>query len=174
MGRAIFFKGCSPTAVKGSARKCQQSGTLTANTTSPTLYVYKNPTLATFTSSGAVIRIEDTTASSGPLLLLVKQGTTYFTDDQYGHIQVGGTTPSLTSCGTGSSVSGTDTYGTITTAGTLSSCTLNFANTYTSTLALIHVSVPATGAGVAISSSSATAFTFAAAAGTTYSYLVLK
>jgi hypothetical protein len=49
-----------------------------------------------------------------------------------GHLLLTGTSPSIVSCGTGSpSVSGTDSYGTITAgAGTLTTCTINFAGTW--------------------------------------------
>jgi hypothetical protein len=51
--------------------------------------------------------------------------------DQFGHFLLStATTPTVTSCGTGSSVVGSDSYGRITTAGVVTTCTLNFAVQY--------------------------------------------
>jgi hypothetical protein len=69
----------------------QQNGALTANTTQPVLYGVRSSTLGSYTSTGAIIRGEDLSASTGNLLELVKQGTTDLSVDNAGALHVGPT-----------------------------------------------------------------------------------
>ena len=80
-----------------------------------------------------------------------------------GHIVTGGSSPSLSSCGTSPSVSGNDTAGVITTGtGTVNSCTLTFANPYvTAPVPTANLNVNATTYISAVSSSAVT-FSFSA------------
>ena len=89
-----------------------------------------------------------------------------------GHAKgIGGTAPTLTSCGTGSpTVTGTDVAGKFTTGGTATACTMTFASTYTNPPAC---SVVVEGASTQPTFTiSATAITFSVdIASTTYEYM---
>lgn len=84
-----------------------------------------------------------------------------------GHIIVSGAAPSVSTCGAGSpSVSGNDTAGKVTTGSSAAtSCTVTFANTYTSAPVCILTGGPASGSTLyspLFSSTTATTFSFMA------------
>jgi len=78
---------------RGTGGKFQQIGTLGASYTDPTLWAYRNSVLAGNDLTGAVLRIEDTTASTGRLLDVIKQGTSMVVIDNNGLVGIGVSTP---------------------------------------------------------------------------------
>ena len=95
-GEGVYGSSTSGTGVEGESLSNEagyfmQDGTLTASTTHSTLYAYRNQTLGSYTSTGAIIRGEDTTASTGNLFELVKQGTNVLSVSSAGNTTIGGT-----------------------------------------------------------------------------------
>jgi hypothetical protein len=96
--RSTGVYGFSPVEVGTRGRSIQhigvyadQGGTLASTTSSPTLYAWRNyASLGGYDATGAVILGEDSTASSGPLLRLVKQGLTRLTVDNVGNLDIAG------------------------------------------------------------------------------------
>lgn len=95
-----------------------------------------------------------------------------------GELKVGGTSPTMGTCGTSPSVSGTDTTGKVTVgAGVVTSCTVNFGTTKVGTPHVIIEVDGATAIAHSISAVSTTAFTVNFAAtlgGGTFDYLVVS
>jgi len=91
VGASTSNTGIYGSSLSGQGGFFTQVGTLTASTTSAVLYAYRNLTLGSYTSTGAIIRGEDPTASTGNLLELVKQGSTLFSVSSAGAVVLGGT-----------------------------------------------------------------------------------
>ncbi len=102
-----------------------------------------------------------------------------FTVNGAGHIQTGGGTPAVSTCGTSPSISGNDTSGTVTVgSGVVTACTITFAKTRSNTPRVVGV---VTGGGLNIAggysakSTSAVTFSFAATIGSgTFDYLIIE
>ena len=84
--------------------------------------------------------------------------------------------PAVSACGTGSTHGATssDMYGSITTAGVLTSCHFTPYASWSATPTVVLVFVTATGAPAAVTASANSGFTFTAATSTTYSYIVFQ
>ena len=91
VGASTSNTGIYGSSLSGQGGFFTQVGTLTASTDSAVLYAYRNLTLGSYTSTGAIIRGEDPTASTGNLLELVKQGSTLFSVSSAGAVVLGGT-----------------------------------------------------------------------------------
>ena len=91
VGASTSNTGIYGSSLSGQGGFFTQVGTLTASTASALLYAYRNLTLGSYTSTGAIIRGEDPTASTGNLLELVKQGSTLFSVSSAGAVVLGGT-----------------------------------------------------------------------------------
>jgi hypothetical protein len=78
VGNTTSGAGVSGQSVSGNGGTFVQTGPLVSSTSSPTIIVKRSNSLGSYTSTGAIIHGEDTTASTGNLLELVKQGNTLF------------------------------------------------------------------------------------------------
>lgn len=88
-----------------------------------------------------------------------------------GHEEYGGATPTVSSCGTNPTIVGNDNTGIITTSGTVNSCTLTFAKTWTNSAICIEADdSTALTADVSSISSSSVTFGFSASLGTGHIY----
>ena len=102
---ALYAVQTTGTAVQGTvigagtgmAGYFNQGGTLTGNATNPATYVLRNQVLGAYTSTGAILKLEDTTASTGNLLELIKQGSTKVVVDSTGNVGIGTTGPGINS-----------------------------------------------------------------------------
>lgn len=148
-----YFNVSNPNATTTIA-----SGVVVA-TTSPNAFVV--------TDGFGTQQLVDQTASTTGVIFAVSATTTgnpiLFSEDQYGHLTASSTraTPSISSCGTGSPVMGTnanDAWGSFTTGTSASSCTITFASAYSST-PIVVISDSNTSAVADVSSISTTAFT---------------
>ena len=97
--------------------------------------------------------------------------------DQYGHpVMIPHAAPALSACGTGSTLGATssDMYGSITTAGVLTSCHFTPYASWSATPTVVLVFVTTTGAPAAVTATANSGFTFTASTSTTYSYIVFQ
>lgn len=134
------------------------------------------------TSPWATLSVSTTSQQSALLPLFAIASTTnatVFKVNGGGHIQTGGATPTVSSCGTDPSISGNDTSGTITVGtGVVTACTMTFAAPRSNTPRVVGV---VTGGGLNITggysakSTTAVTFSFAATvAGGTFDYLIVE
>jgi hypothetical protein len=158
--------GVHGTSTSGQAMKAQQTGTLTAATTSQTLYALRSSTLSGYTSTGAIIRAEDTSGSTGNLLEAAENGTVLYSIDRYGTQHQMGAAPTA-SAGT---VTGTNAAGYVSGLSAATTVTITFSNSGWSTWAscVANTSVAATQPYVSAISKTAVTFTFASLTGTLY------
>lgn len=79
-----------------------------------------------------VLSVSTTSASPDAFQLTVssQNGTVLIGVQNNGHIISSGTTPTLSSCGTGPAISGTDVAGTVTAGATATGCTVTFSRAY--------------------------------------------
>jgi len=75
-GSSVSFFGGYFQSLSGIGLRGYQTGALTANTVNYAIHAYRNLTLGAFDATGAVMRVEDATASSGLLAEWVKEGAT--------------------------------------------------------------------------------------------------
>lgn len=146
------------------------SGTISTENTPP-FAVYasssSNPVLSVDTSSNVIIQG----------FSFIVQSTLYLFEkiDQYGHLITGGPTPIVSSCGTSPTISGNDRNGTISTSGTVTTCTITFANAYTTAPeCFFDISIPAHTMNISAISSSALTMTFDSTIGTAKIYYVCQ
>jgi hypothetical protein len=183
----------SPGSVTGSGKSdfvIKAAGGNAAGST-----VYNSATVATFThnrmnfgttttattTAYATLMAQGTTTSPQMSLLNLASstGATMFNINNAGHIQTGGGTPTVSTCGTSPSISGNDTAGTITVgAGVVTACTITFAKVRTNIPRVVGV---VTGGGLSIAggysakSTSAVTFSFAATVGAgTFDYYIVE
>lgn len=133
------------------------------------------------TTPYAKLAVQGSSQSATLPLLSVATSTnaSVFSVNGGGHIVTGGSTPTVSSCGTGPSVSGNDTAGTVTVgSGVVTACTITFAAPRANTPRVVGV---VTGGGVNIaggySSKSTTAVTFSFATtigGGTFDYYIVE
>jgi hypothetical protein len=158
--------GVYGTSTSSIGMKALQTGTLTAAISAQTLYALRSSTLSGYTSTGAIIRAEDTSGSTGNLFEAAENGTVLYSIDHYGTQHQIGTAPTA-SAGT---VTGTNAAGYVSGLSVATSVTLTFANGGWSTWAscVANTSVAATQPYVSAISKTAVTFTFASLTGTLY------
>jgi hypothetical protein len=76
-------------SLSGSAGYFVQEGTLTSSTTNSTLYVYRNQTLGSYTSTGAIISANDASGSGTDLMDLAVSSSNKFSVSALGAISTG-------------------------------------------------------------------------------------
>jgi len=70
-----------------------QTGAIYSSYSAPVLYAYRNPTLGPYDMTGAILKVEDNTASTGNLLEIIKQSATKMVVNNAGNVGIGTTTP---------------------------------------------------------------------------------
>jgi len=78
---------------RASAGYFIQSGTIFSSYSNPVLVAYRNSTLNGNDMTGAVLKVEDTTAASGNLLEVIKQNSYKFVINSTGNLGIGTTSP---------------------------------------------------------------------------------
>lgn len=129
--------------------------------------------------SGAIPRIEFNGSGNPQIVLTADKNTgsavnvTVSTDIvtfANGHTEYTGTAPALTSCGTGTSISGNDNIGVITTGALATACTLAFVQNWTNK-PICRITDATTNATLAAQTAqSKSQITFTASAATSYNY----
>lgn len=129
--------------------------------------------------SGATPRIEFNGSGNPQIVLTADKNTgsavnvTVSTDIvtfANGHTEYTGTAPALTSCGTGTSISGNDSIGVITTGALATACTFTFAQNWTNK-PICRITDATTNATLAAQTAqSKSQITFTASAATSYNY----
>lgn len=133
------------------------------------------------TTPTSILSVSTTTSSGLTALFTLASSTnaTVFSVNGSGHIKTGGSTPTVSSCGTSPTISGNDTAGTVTVgSGVVTACTITFAAPRSGTPRVVGVVV---GGGLSITggysakSNTAVTFSFAATvASGTFDYLIVE
>jgi len=165
-GSSSSGAGVRGTSLSYIGIRAQQTGTLTASTSSPTLYSVRSSTLGSYTSTGAIVRAEDTSGSTGNLFEAAENGTILYSIDHYGNQHQIGTAPTASS----GTVTGTNAGGYVSGLSAATSVTITFANSGWSSWAscVANTSVASTQPYVSAISKTAVTFTFASLTGTLY------
>ncbi len=167
-------------AAGGNASSSTQYSPATVATFTHNRMNFGTTTTATTTAYATLMAQGTTTSPQMSLLNLASStGATVFNVNNAGHIQTGGGTPTVSTCGTSPSISGNDTAGTVTVgSGVVTACTITFAKVRTNTPRVVGV---VTGGGLSIAggysakSTSAVTFSFAATVGAgTFDYYIVE
>ena len=157
--------------LQGGASQTQDLFDIASSSGAILLSVASNPyttfSFGTSTTGLAVLMVQGQTASTTlPLFTLASSsGTTMYQVDPTGHVHYGGTTPTVSSCGTGSpSVTGNDTlWNIVTGTGSPTACTLTFANPYKSVICVVTDDLQTSEVSVTATSTTAITMTMSAA-----------